>query len=267
MRRRVHAFEFEDQDWFPAELRGYITDLLHVEYRVFRFYQTWSPLIAQVMRESGKQRVVDLCSGGGGPAQAIVEQLRTEHGLKPELTLTDRYPNQTALERINAAGQNSVHYLESSVDATCVPAELDGIRTIFAGFHHMPREAAASILADAYRESRCICIFELTRNSLLALLTFLVAAPLIAWCLTPLTRPLTLKRLVLTYVIPVVPLLLTWDGIASNLRTYSVEELQEMTAELQDEGYSWKAGYLRRFPVPYAFPYLIGQPGRRPAMA
>jgi len=259
VRRRVHAFEFEDESWFPAELRGYITDLLHVEYRVFRFYQMWSPLIARVMRESGEHRIVDLCSGGGGPAITIAEQLRRDHGLEPDLTLTDRYPNRTALTRINAEEKDGVRYLDRSVDATRVPEELGGIRTIFAGFHHMPREAARSILEDAHREGRCICIFEMTRNSVLALLTFLVA-PLIAWCLTPLTRPLTLRRLLLTYVVPVVPFLLTWDGMASNLRTYSVEELRGMTADLQSGGYRWESGYLRQLPVPYAFPYLIGVP-------
>ena len=256
---RIHAFEFEDQPWFPAELRGYLTDVLHAAHRVFRIYRVWAPMIARLMQHSGERRLVDLCSGGGGPALAIAEQLRQDHGLEPDLTLTDLYPNRPALERINAAGRSKERYLEQSVDATRVPRELGGIRTMFASFHHMPEPAARSILADACRNRRCICIFELTCNSAVAQLTYLTI-PLITWCLTPLTRPLGLRRLLLTYVVPLMPLLVTWDGMASNLRTYSVEELQGLTEGLESEGYRWESGYLRHFPVPYGFPYLIGQP-------
>lgn len=259
MARRIQAFEFMDQPWFPALLRGYVTDVLHAGHRVFRVYQMWLPLIARLMQESGERRLVDLCSGGGGPALAIVDQLRELHGLDANLTLTDLYPNRSALERINAAETPGVRYLERSVDATNVPEELGGIRTFFAGFHHLPAKAARSVLADAHRERRAICIFELTANSIVALLSYLTV-PLLTWLLTPLTRPTTWSRLLLTYLLPVVPLLVTWEGMASHLRTYSVEELRELTAGLESDSYRWEAGYLRRFPIPYRFPYLVGQP-------
>ena len=164
-RRRVHAYEFEDQPWFPAELRGYLTDVLHVAHRVFRVYRLWAPRIAELLEQTGERRLVDLCSGGGGPALAIADQLR-DRGLQPDLTLTDLYPNHTACARINGAGRPDLRYRAESVDATAVPPELDGIRTLFAGFHHMPEAAARSILADACRQGRCICVFELTDNSL-----------------------------------------------------------------------------------------------------
>ena len=262
MSRRIHAFEFEDQSWFPAELRGYLTDILHAAHRVFRIHRSWAPHIAELMQQTGEHRLVDLCSGGGGPALAIAEQLRRDHHLEPDLTLTDLYPNRTASARINAAGRPDLRYLERPVDATRVPAELEGVRTMFAGFHHMPEQAARSILADAFHSRRCICIFELTCNSPGAQLTYL-AIPLLTWLLTPLTRPLSIRRLLLTYALPVMPFLVTWDGMASHLRTYSVEELRGLTGGLRSPDYRWEAGYLRRFPVPYRFPYLVGRPEER----
>lgn len=123
--RRVHAFEFMDQPWFPALLRGYVTDVLHAGRRVFRVYRMWSPLIARLTQETGERRLVDLCSGGGGPALAIADQLRELHGLEPDLTLTDLYPNRPALERVNNATTTGARYLEQSIDATSVPTELE----------------------------------------------------------------------------------------------------------------------------------------------
>jgi hypothetical protein len=258
--RRIHAFEFEDQPWFPARLRGYMTDILHAVHRALRIYSLWTPRIAALMRETGETRIVDLCSGGGGPTLSIVDQLRERHGLSPAVTLTDLYPNQMALERINAANLPGVRYLEQSVDATDVPEELGGIRTMFASFHHMPEEAARGILADAFHKRRTLCVFEGTVNSAWAVFCYLVGIPPLTWAVTPLTRPHTLDRLLLTYAVPLVPALVTWDGMASHRRTYSVSELRAMTVHLHADDYRWEMGYMRHPLVPYKLPYLIGRP-------
>jgi len=259
MRRRIQAPELEDQPWLPDELRAYITDVLHAAHRVFRVHEVWTPRLARLLRESGERCILDLCSGGGGPVLAIAERLRRDHGLEVSICLTDLHPNRTALARINRAGL-PVRYLEQPVDATDVPQHLAGLRTLFAGFHHMPPEAARAILADAFHKRRSICVFEVTCNSPGAMLSYL-GLPLLTWAVTPLTRPLSWRRLLLTYGLPLVPLMVTWDGMASNLRTYSVDELRELVAALDAPDYRWEVGYLRHRLVPFRLPYLVGQAG------
>jgi hypothetical protein len=259
--RRVQAFEFEDQPWLPDRLRRYLTDIVHAGHHAFRFHEVWLPLLARLVRETGQAHLVDLCSGSGGPVSAIVERLRQQHGLRVTATLTDRFPHRSAIARINGrGGLDGVRYLEHSVDATAVPEELSGIRTMFAGFHHLPQHAARGVLADAFARRQPLCIFELTRNAPHALLCFLLALPAVTWALTPTARPLDGWRLLLTYAVPLVPALVTWDGLASHLRTYSPAELRAMVADLRADDYRWEAGYLRRAPIPYRFPYLLGTP-------
>jgi hypothetical protein len=174
--------------------------------------------------------------------------------------LTDLFPNELAIARINGPGGPAhVTYLERPVDATDVPADLVGVRTMFASFHHMRPEAGRAILADAFFKRQAICIFEFTNNSVVGVLSYLVM-PLVTMALTPLVRPVSAKRLALTYLVPVIPLLVTGDGMASHLRTYSPAELRELVQDLRAPDYRWEAGDLKHWLVPYRVPYLIGCP-------
>ena len=50
-----------------------------------------------------------------------------------------------------------------------------------------------------------------------------------------------------------------WDGFVSNLRTYSVEELQHMVRHLHDPGYRWQVDKIRSIGLSRVT-YLIGSP-------
>ncbi|MEO8900970.1 MAG: class I SAM-dependent methyltransferase, partial [Polyangiaceae bacterium] len=71
------------------------------------------------------------------------------------------------------------------------------------------------------------------------------------------------SRLLLTYVVPVVPLCTWWDGVVSCLRAYSPEELQRLVASLPENNYVWDIGRLPVPGAPTSLIYLIGYPGAR----
>ena len=78
--------------------------------------------------------------------------------------------------------------------------------------------------------------------------------------LMPFARPFRWAYLVFSYVIPIVPLLLMWDVIVSNLRIYRPAQMRELTADLRAPDYAWEIGSIRLFGLPIALPYLIGRP-------
>jgi hypothetical protein len=55
-------------------------------------------------------------------------------------------------------------------------------------------------------------------------------------------QPLTPTPFVFTYLVPVLPPMLTWDGVVSVLRTYRVADLEAMTADLSSPDYRWEMG-------------------------
>ena len=82
-------------------------------------------------------------------------------------------------------------------------------------------------------------------------------SPFLVWAVTPFLRPLSLSRLLFTYVLPLVPVMALWDGIVSVLRCYRPDELRALTAGLDDR-YDWRIERVRRFGP--ASTVLVGTP-------
>jgi hypothetical protein len=80
------------------------------------------------------------------------------------------------------------------------------------------------------------------------------------WGFTPLIRPRRWWILALTYLVPILPLLILWDGVVSSLRTYAPADLERLTTGLGSDGYRWSSGVHRVQGM--VITYLIGQPGR-----
>ncbi|MEP7270838.1 MAG: class I SAM-dependent methyltransferase, partial [Acidobacteriota bacterium] len=152
-----------------------------------------------------------------------------------------------------------ISYYNGSVNALCVPDDLVGFRTLFSSLHHFRPAEARMILRNAVESRSGIGIFEGTQRQPIAILGMLLA-PLIVWILTPRIRPFRWTRLLWTYLLPVVPLVVLFDGVVSCLRTYTVEELVAMTTEFSSDGYEWEVGEARARGVLAPVTYLIGYP-------
>ena len=251
---RLHLFEFEDQPWFPTALRGAMTGYLAATYRITPFPAIWAERIAKLVRPAASCEIVDLGSGSSGPMPLVMNHLK-ELGIAAQATLTDLYPNAKHWNNRDPA----IRYWPDPVDAGNVPSQLTGIRTMFASFHHLAPESATQILADAFRQRRAICIFEATSRTPAAIATT-VLIPLLVLLLTPRVRPISWIQIVFTYLIPILPFLIFWDGLVSQLRTYSPAELADLSRDLRSDSYQWEIGTIDIPRLPAGVPYLIGRP-------
>lgn len=247
--RRLQLFEFLDQAWLPKALRAAGTAYLHAAHKTTPFPALWAGEIARVLERRGGDWIVDIGSGAGGPVPAVMAELGRK-GHRPRVTLTDLHP---------APSLSGLEYWPGPVNAVRVPRELSGTRTLFLTFHHFRPEAARAVLADAFEQRVPICIFEITSRTATAIsLSFLI--PLLVFWVTATMRPLSLFQIVFTYVIPAIPLLAFWDGLVSQLRTYSEEEFRELTKGLTASDYGWECGSVDAPRVPFRPCYLIGCP-------
>ena len=166
--------------------------------------------------------------------------------------LTDLYPNP------NSGFHSRITWLLDPVDAMQVPPELTGVRTMFSAFHHFRPDAARAILKDSFEHRRTICVFESGSGTPLGMAAML-GVPLAVLVLMPSARPLRWTHLLFTYVFPLLPFLMLWDGMVSMLRVYSPEQMRQLTADFQAPDYHWEVGYIRVRWIPDRLPYLIGR--------
>ncbi|MGV3538930.1 MAG: hypothetical protein ACO1OQ_03920 [Rufibacter sp.] len=258
--KRIHLFEFEDLPWFPDWLRVSLTRFIVVMHRVLGTTKEVAGLVNKVIKHSPTPSIIDLCSGSGGPMLAVAETLKAEYQIKNlTLTLTDLYPNRDLANKINSQARADIVYETNSIDATNVPLNLTGVRTMVCSFHHMRPDIARGILANAKERKQPICIYEISDNSLPILLWW-IAFPMnfiMAFLITPFARPLTWKQIFFTYLFPIIPLFFAWDGAVSNARTYTLKDLDELLEGLRSEEYRWEKGTI---PGKAKKVYLLGYP-------
>ena len=238
---RLHLVELHDLPACPPSLRDALTDFLAFALNLAGAYDPAGPLLRRAVARTRARRVIDLCSGAGGPWKRLAKTVGVP------VLLTDLYPHEGLHEALHS----------EPVDARSVPASLDGFRTVFTAFHHFRPHEARAILADAVAQGQGIAVFEAARRApweiLVVALTWL--GVLLA---EPFIRPWSWSRFFWTYLPPVLPLVGTFDGIVSCLRAYSPGELRELVEGL--DHYEWEIGNMRGGWSPLRGTYLIGVP-------
>jgi hypothetical protein len=245
---RLHLVEIHDLASCPPSLRDALTDFLAFSINLAGAYDPVVPLLRRALEQTQARRIIDLCSGAGGPWTRVAAHMGVP------VLLTDLYPHR--------GGAPGLAFHPHPVDARAVPAELDGFRTIFTAFHHFPPAEARAILADAVRRRQGIGVFEIARRAPVE-----IAVVALTWLgailAAPFIRPWRWSRFLWTYLPPVLPIVGTFDGIVSCLRTYGTTELAALVRGL--DSYDWEIGHFRAGRSPLLGTYLIGVP--RPALA
>lgn len=260
--RRLHLFEFNDQKWLPRFMTGWMTRVLHFLHEATQDGRVWAPKVVELLERYGEPKIVDLCSGGGGPVLEVVRILEHEHGVRPTLTLTDIIPNLQSAREINARKDHRT-YITEPIDATNVPEHLKGVRTVFSGFHHLTPRLAMGLLKHAFETRQHIFIGETTKRSLEAVKIYASAVPHFLE-VTKAIDPTPAQRF-FTFVLPILPGMLGWDNVVSCLRTYSKEDLDPWLEELSSDDYVWEVGELWNPRLKTHYPYIMGYPVKPPA--
>ncbi len=214
-----------------------MTDFLSFLANKTQMYRPIVPTLERGIRASKTSQIVDLGSGGGGGLMWIASELNRESE-RVRIVMTDWYPHVQAFQRSSAQAPG-LDFVEQPVDARAVPRELKGLRTLFLSFHHFREDDACGILQDAIHAGQPVAIFEAQDRSLVSLLA-MAFSPITLLLCTPWIRPWNGWRLLFTYLIPILPMLVMWDGVVSSLRTYSESELRDLVDRCEgSSSYDW----------------------------
>lgn len=247
---RLDVFEINDQSWWPNFLREKVQDALTLAWiNKFPILQRIAPcdLVARVLAAVLQDRIsdyvyVDFASGAGGPTPFIERQLNrqltTEGKEEVQFVLSDISPHIHAWETASKKSEN-LHYIPKSIDASAAPpreqlfehvprTEGRGTMRLFSlAFHHFDDNLAKQILQNTIDTSDGFCIFELQQRNYSSLLTVFCLWPMLL-----LTTPFYYLHdpvcLFFTYLVPLVPIVIQFDGLMSMLRTRTPQEVQDL---------------------------------------
>ncbi len=246
--KRLELFEFEDFDWLPDYIRTGVTNLIKVLHSLVGTTDVLVGVITDCQEKIKFNQIIDLGSGSGGPMIDVVDKINMDSDVeKPiKLFLSDKYPNAKTVRRINDLELPNVEYLKNSVDALEMKNSPNGLKTMIASFHHMPPSIAKQILSSAEESKEPILIYELAENNISVIIWWLllpislIVLVVMSLIMTPFVRPLTINQIVFTYLIPVIPIVYAWDGQASIMRTYTLEDTETLIGERKNTTYTWE---------------------------
>ena len=119
---------------------------------------------------------------------------------------------------------------------------------------------ARRILARAVETGRPIAVVEVMSRSALAVAGILLA-PLFVTLSVPFLRPFRWAWIPFTYLVPVIPIFVLWDGIVSVLRIYDEGELRALAAAADPHGrFDWQVETIPMPPAPVPGVALVGIP-------
>jgi hypothetical protein len=224
-------------------------------------YDAALDVVSELLERHELRHIVDLCSGGGGPVLRARRLLEARPALSDgvRVTLTDLFPNAGAFAAAEAAGNGMVSARVAPIDACNVPEDLVGVRTMWNALHHLRPALARRVVEDAARKRQPFIAVEVVERRF-ATFAMIAGTPIATMALTPLSRRLTPTRLALTYVLPVIPLAVLWDGAMSCMRAYSEQELRALVVGLSDDDYRFRVERRAVRWLPSRLTLLIGEP-------
>ncbi|RDW85556.1 hypothetical protein BP5796_03881 [Coleophoma crateriformis] len=293
--RRVHFYEINDQPWFPQYLREKVQSCLTLAWTFRApIIQKTSPaeLVVTTLDHTLSDRIwqytyVDFCAGAGGPTPYIEKELNAQlssrasdspvlapNGLTPrspmaknvpfkdsavQFVLTDIHPHIPDWTEASKRSEN-LSFIATPVDAANAPTDITsqegkGIFRLYnLAFHHFDDDLGSAILKNTLETADGFGIFELQERTVSSFITMCLLG-LLFFLITPFYFWRSPGHLFFTYVIPIIPAVLVFDGYVSSLRTRSPEEIHALmekcgassngwTIRSGHEQHTWPTGYM-----------------------
>jgi SAM-dependent methyltransferase len=219
-------------EWAPAWYHLYMRRYLVFYYRLFQYFKLWIPAISDFIEKTGSHSYLECCAGSGEVLGLLVSRLPENLVRDKNFVLSDISPLPEFVEQVNAKPDSAIRYSEIPIDATRIPEKLDYPRIFINSFHHFPPETVSQIIDSSIQSKQGIIILEYVRHSVLGYLSMLSGSLMILVTLPFVVKPRDLPLMaLLTYILPLFPLMFLWDGIVSCLRVYSAEELSALISE------------------------------------
>lgn len=230
----MRLFEFGDLKWIPHLYHYYLRVYLIFFIRLIGYDKLWAKQTESFIEGNSADSVMEYGSGSGEPLIQMVSQINSTKAKSLNYVMSDLKPLPEFVNKVNDQSPENFSYIETPVDATKNKPS-DGQAVIFINsFHHLSPEIAQEVIKNNLENGNEMLILEYVRNNPLAYLSMFGGLLLIL-----LTLPFVVKlkhlpiAVLFTYIIPLFPLMVFWDGLVSCRRAYGKKFFEQVVKDVQ----------------------------------
>jgi len=214
--------EFGDLNWVPHIYHYYLRIYSLFFIRFIGYDKMWAKQTEAFLKRVKAKSVIEYGSGSGEPLLRTVSKIKSPALKSLNYTMSDLRPLPEFVDKVNNHLPENFSYIKEPVDASTHRPQKGQAVVFINSFHHLPPETAKRVIKNNLENGNEMLILEYVRNSFLAHVS-MVFGPLIVMLTVPFV--VKLKHLpiaiLFTYLIPIFPLMLLWDGLVSGLSAYN----------------------------------------------
>jgi len=243
--RRFQLGELHEQPWLPSCIREGVTESLSFLHRISGFYRKASKILFSWSRNLSSGDVLELGSGTGNSSREMAAALARKKKRTPRICLSDLYPYTEQYKKHREQFPDVFTYEETPVDALHADVHRGTGIMICDAFHHFSPDQARKIVLNAQKKAEGLLIFETMERRLYWIFACLFCTLVVIPVSSLFIFPSSLRKLVFTLMIPVIPIVMAIDGVVSVFRMYTGEELADLTGQTGRNDFKWETGTVR----------------------
>jgi hypothetical protein len=244
------TFEFNDSPKCPKFIRESILEVLGDSIRNAGVYDVLAPRFSRFCEDVGAREILEFGAGSGESTAVFLDAILAGTVKPPHIYISDLYPMADVMAQTCRRYPAQFTAITESVDLCNPPATPPhDMRMVLSAFHHFDTEIAQSFLRDSQEKGVAVFIAEPFTKTLKSFF------PLFIHGFTSLARNGIFARkmrglkFLFTFLVPLIPMCLLWDGLISMIRMYDERGFQEIVDSLPKSKQDYKWHYVE-VPVP-----------------
>lgn len=209
--KRKQITQIINVGWFPKFLKSLIAEFLSWFVVKVNATKPFIPVIEDILNKTNHKRIINIEFNVGAGIETV------KPFLKDDVTV------------------DSIHISNFNTSEK-------GVYLFVNSFHQLNSEKAKKILQDIVDSGNPVVVVEGNNDSLWQIVGMTVFVPLTVLLTAFFVKPFRISRIIFTYLIPILPIIIVIDGCIALLKLYNPTDLLELTSSLERNNYDWKAG-------------------------
>ncbi|MGB0886903.1 MAG: hypothetical protein ACPGSL_02165 [Vicingaceae bacterium] len=209
--KRKEIKQITNLNWFPFFLKKLITEFLSWFVLKVNASKPFIPVITKILTTTKTKKIINV-----------------------------EFNNGAGIETVTPFLEKDIEVL--SINYNNFNTNKNGLYLFVNCFHQFSPDKAKRNLKRICESGNPIVIVEGNNDSLWQIVGMTIFVPLSVLLSAPFVKPFRISRILFTYIIPILPIVIMIDGCIALLKLYNPADLTEITSSLQNYNYKWKSG-------------------------